>query len=223
MKMPLMPLNTVLFPGMPMPLAIMEERYLAMIAECLQAEEPFGVVLIRSGPEVGGLADPHEVGTTAQVVKAVRGEDQLQVMVVGRERFRVHELLPDGDLLRAEVSLVDADPEPERISPALCTELSQMLSKHIDTILELLGMPGETPEIPEDPERLSFMIAAHLTASLQERQRLLELGSVAERLLYERELLAQETRQYRLLLASFQRAQDTQRPMDTDHDVFSRN
>ena len=58
--MALFPLNTVLFPGMPLPLHIFEERYKLMIGRCIEQERPFGVVLIQSGPEVGGTA----IGTT---------------------------------------------------------------------------------------------------------------------------------------------------------------
>ena len=49
--LPLFPLNLVLFPGMPLPLHIFEERYKAMIGECLESQMPFGVVLIRDGLE----------------------------------------------------------------------------------------------------------------------------------------------------------------------------
>lgn len=223
MFIPLMPLNAVLFPGMPMPLGIFEDRYRRMVEECLDAEEPFGVVLIRSGPEVGGIAQPHDIGTTAQVVHVSDSDEGLGVIVVGRERFRVNELDVDGEVLRAEVSILESEPADERVSLELCSELSQMLAEHIQTILKLLGMPAEKPAVPNEPERLSFMIAAHLTASLQERQRLLELSSAAERLMHERELLRKETEQYRVLYASFRRAEETQSPYGSSDVFFSRN
>ena len=54
--LPLFPLNTVLFPGIPVHLHIFEERYKEMISQCLEARVPFGVVLIKSGPEALGPA-----------------------------------------------------------------------------------------------------------------------------------------------------------------------
>ena len=45
-QLSLFPLNVVLFPGMPMPLHIFEERYKAMIGECVDREDPFGIILI---------------------------------------------------------------------------------------------------------------------------------------------------------------------------------
>ena len=53
-KLPLFPLNMVLFPGLPISLHIFEERYRLMIARCIEQNGPFGVVLIREGREVGG-------------------------------------------------------------------------------------------------------------------------------------------------------------------------
>ena len=52
-ELPLFPLNTVLFPGMVLPLHIFEERYKLMIGRCMEGSRPFGVVAIREGGEVG--------------------------------------------------------------------------------------------------------------------------------------------------------------------------
>ncbi len=53
MELPLFPLNTVLFPGMKLPLHIFEERYKLMIDKCLEGDRTFGVSLIKLGSEVG--------------------------------------------------------------------------------------------------------------------------------------------------------------------------
>ena len=63
----LFPLRTVLFPGMPLPLHIFEDRYKLMIGECVRDEVPFGVVLIRQGAEVGGPARVYPIGTVARI------------------------------------------------------------------------------------------------------------------------------------------------------------
>ena len=62
MKIPLFPLDLVLFPGVPLPLHIFEPRYREMIAECIADNAPFGVVRAQRD----GLA---VVGCTAQVVR----------------------------------------------------------------------------------------------------------------------------------------------------------
>jgi len=67
-RLRLFPLNTVLFPGAALNLHIFEPRYRQMIAECLDGNEAFGVVLIREGEEAGDPeVQPHDIGTTAEI------------------------------------------------------------------------------------------------------------------------------------------------------------
>jgi uncharacterized protein len=77
-KLPLFPLNTVLFPGAPIQLHIFEERYRLMIGRCMEQGSPFGVVLIRSGGEVSS-DDPwvreqieHSDMLSAQEIEALK-------------------------------------------------------------------------------------------------------------------------------------------------------
>lgn len=100
----LFPLRTVLFPGMPLSLQVFEDRYRTLVAECIEADEPFGVVLIRDGPEVGGNAIPHGMGTTARITRLAPMRDgRLALEAIGERRFRVLELLEDQPYLGAEV------------------------------------------------------------------------------------------------------------------------
>ena len=88
--LPLFPLNVVLFPDASLPLRIFEERYKLMMQRCLDGDSEFGVVLIRSGPEVGGPAETYSVGTVACIGEVDRLEDgQMLMSVVGLRRFRI--------------------------------------------------------------------------------------------------------------------------------------
>src|SRR5438067_12487991 len=58
--LPLFPLGSVLFPGALLPLHIFEPRYRVLIRRSVEAKRPFGIVLIRSGEEVGPPAEPHQ-------------------------------------------------------------------------------------------------------------------------------------------------------------------
>lgn len=223
MQLPLMPLNAVLFPGMPMPLAIFEDRYLRMVDECRSHDLPFGVALLRDGPEVGGIGEPFAIGTSARIVETTDATGGLQIVVVGVERFRIESCWEDQGLLRASVSMLPSARDAAHVSEELLGELSTMLQKHVRTILELLGFPTVEVALPADPERLSFMIAAHLTASLAERQRLLEIDDPGERLVQVRELLREESSQYEVLLAASRRAAEAGADAVRRRGGFSRN
>jgi uncharacterized protein len=109
--LPLFPLKTVLFPGGILPLKVFETRYIDMLRECMKLEAPFGVVLIKSGQEVGVAAEPETVGCLANIT----GWDMpnLGVMMLrtrGGERFRIIETRVLSDQrLEARVEMIAAD------------------------------------------------------------------------------------------------------------------
>ena len=90
-ELPLFPLNTVLFPGMPLQLHIFEERYRMMMQRVLTTNQTFGVNLIRNGTEANGpLAEPYPIGCTARVVSVEPLDDgRMNMTVVGDERYRI--------------------------------------------------------------------------------------------------------------------------------------
>ncbi|HYC42656.1 MAG TPA: LON peptidase substrate-binding domain-containing protein [Noviherbaspirillum sp.] len=109
--LPLFPLKTVLFPEGVLPLKVFETRYIDMVRECMKDNAPFGVVLIKSGQEIGSAAEPEEVGCLAHIT----GWDmeELGVMMLrtqGGDRFRIRETRVLRDQrLEARVDLIAPD------------------------------------------------------------------------------------------------------------------
>lgn len=224
-ELPLMPLNAVLFPGMPMPLVVFEERYLQMVRRCREADRPFGVALIREGQEVGGPAVPHEVGTTASIVAVESLEGHaLQVMAVGQERFRLVALAQAEPYLVGQVEILEED-SAASAPHELYTELRELFGDYLRVVLELLGQPNAEMTLPDNPVKLSYMIAAHLTSPLEVRQQLLEMDSLRERLFYEKLLLKREDADYRLILSARHRYDEFMQSLGDapDASVFSAN
>jgi len=98
-------LNTVLFPRMELPLHVFEERYKRLAAECLAAEEPFGVLLIEQGNEVGDAnAQAYRIGCTTRIENAAPVEGgRLMILTRGERRFRVLEFQDDQPYRTATV------------------------------------------------------------------------------------------------------------------------
>lgn len=134
LRIPLFPLNTVLFPGGLQPLKIFEQRYLDMAAACMKDNSPFGICLIDKGGEVGRAAVPHGVGTLATITNWEM--EQLGILMItaqGGRRFRIIETqVGDGHLLEGTVELLaEAGPTPlpqerERLLP--CSSASSATS-----------------------------------------------------------------------------------------------
>ncbi len=146
MELPLFPLNSVLCPGIALPLHIFEERYRAMVSHCLQTTSPFGVVLIREGREVGsGVISFSGIGTIAEIRDAGRDDDgRYDLLVVGTRRFEIRRVL-DGKLpyLVAEVDVLDESVGDEQEAH----RLAMKATRRFVTYLELLQpRPGETAD-----------------------------------------------------------------------------
>lgn len=115
---PMFPLGSVLLPSMVLPLHVFEERYRAMVRDCLAGEREFGVTLIERGSEVGGGDIRAMAGTVAEIVQAEEFDDgRWGVVAVGARRVRVTGWLPDDPYPRAEVE--DWPDEPTDDAEAL--------------------------------------------------------------------------------------------------------
>jgi len=184
-RVPLFPLNTVLFPGGPLPLRIFEARYLDMIGRCMKDDSPFGVVLIREGGEVGPAAT-HEVGTLARIVDWYQGSDGLLgVTARGEQRFRVLSSHRERDGLNVgEVEILPQESEvplPEEYRP-MATILSG--------VLDDLGRLYEDMEWRlDDAGWVTNRFVEILPIDLAEKQLCLEQSNPVERLRLVQEVL----------------------------------
>lgn len=179
----LFPLRFVLFPGQTVSLQVFEPRYLALIEECMAADEPFGIALIESGPEVGGNATPHLVGTTATIEEVVPlGDGRLAVSARGVRRFRIAQLLYDHPYLAAEVEYpVDEASEP---SEALLEQVSRNYEQMMRLRHTAQGSWARDVTMPDGPGALADAIGAAALESgdVQRLQTLLETLHVHRRL-----------------------------------------
>jgi Lon protease-like protein len=181
--LPLFPLNTVLFPGATLPLRIFEPRYRALTHACLAGDRRFGVVLIAEGPEVGGPARPHAVGTVARIVQAEQLADgRFNLTTVGEGRFTIEQtwLEPAGYLAGRVLPRLDRDDEP--------ADPQELAAAVRATLQELVGrlIPDPTP-VQAEIAVLSATSLAGLAASLlrvenARKQAILEIDGAAERL-----------------------------------------
>jgi len=194
LNLPLFPLNTVLFPGGSLPLHIFEERYKLMIGECIEQQAEFGVVLIKSGREVGGPAEPHPVGTTARISRVRHMDDgRINLVALGRERFRIQELTQSQPYLRADVEFLEESDMDTPRSLAAAQEVSALYVEYYRLALSLTNQWQERVALPHEPQGLADFVATRIEAEAGLKQQLLETTSVAERLSLERDLLGEAT------------------------------
>jgi Lon protease-like protein len=103
-ELAMFPLEAAVLPDQDLPLRIFEPRYSALVRHCVGTGEPFGVVLISRGREVGGGESRSDVGTLTRITESVdHGGGHYELRCRTGERIRVSEWLPDDPHPRATV------------------------------------------------------------------------------------------------------------------------
>lgn len=205
--LPLFPLNMVLFPGAPLPLRIFENRYKIMIGECIEMEQPFGVVLIKDGPEVGGPAQPHRVGTTAKILKAEpTGQAMYRIQTVGERRFRILNIIDGNPYLKAEVEYLE-EGESEGLDE-ITGKVSDRLSEYLQLVVSFKKGWIQTVDTPQEPLALSYAASQAVTYPPMVGQYLLQIPTVRERLERVLPLLEERTELLRKEMGKMKRFQE---------------
>lgn len=182
-RMPMFPLQSVLFPRAVLPLQIFEARYLQLVEDVLDGDRRFGVVLIARGPEVGGGDQREAVGTVARVVRvAALDDDRLTLVALGEQRLKVVDWLPDDPYPAATV--VEAD--SGGVGPgtdALIDRARRAYRRTLAIASELGGRTADPePDLPEDARAAAWFLCDAAPLEQFDRQQLLEIDGVDQRL-----------------------------------------
>lgn len=197
-RVPLFPLNAVLFPGVSLPLHVFEDRYRALVEHLLTVPDPadrlFASVAIREGYEVGahGAQSLYRVGCLLQLTEVERNPDgSFEVEAVGRARFRLDRVDGSGPFPWAEA---EALPEVEPAVPeGLAERARATFTAYRAGVAALRADPFEGA-LPRDPHYLAWTLAALAPLPMAERQALLEATDTTERLELVIELFRAELR-----------------------------
>ncbi|MEV1055297.1 LON peptidase substrate-binding domain-containing protein [Streptomyces sp. NPDC049887] len=220
-RLPLFPLNAVLFPGLVLPLNVFEERYRAMMRELSKTDESeprrFAVVAIRDGREVAPTApgmpdqtarpekgpaagfgpDPiqafHRVGCIADAATIrERADGSFEVLATGTTRVKLLSVDASGPFLTAELEEI-----PEESGEGAGTLAEGVLRAFRNYQKRLAGARERSlstaSELPDEPSVVSYLVAAAAVLDTPSKQKLLQAPDTATRLREELKLLRSET------------------------------
>ena len=222
MRLPYFPLHTVLFPHLPLPLHLFEERYRALARDVMADHSPFAgrfvVSMITDGPEVvegrdGEPTHTRGIGTIAEVHSADQLADGRWVLlVVGVGRVELGPVQRGGPYPLVEVRVLPeiGGPDADRLVPAV----QQALDTYLATVKRFVAATASRQQaqernmnvaasldavlkpiqLPEEPLAASYAVGGVLQVELTRKQQLLELPDAASRLRAELELLRRESR-----------------------------
>ncbi len=184
--LPLFPLNTVLFPGALLGLKVFEARYLDLMADCMRTREPFGVICLRQGNEVGSSERPlqaEQVGVLARIDE-VDAEQAgiLRVRCTGLTRFRrvgEAERRDNGLWLARTEPIAD---DPPRAPAAAMMQTVGALAEAIRKLQQQDRVPFAPPFRLDDAGWVANRWCELLPVSLAAKQKLMELDDPVIRL-----------------------------------------
>ncbi len=165
----LFPLDVVLLPGERVPLHIFEERYKELIGECLENSDDFGLLLAEE-------TELRTIGTSASVIEVLNRYDdgRMDVVVEGRDRFRVTRVADTRSYLTAEIQPfadTEAGADPELVASCMAA---------LERVAQAAGTDATAIEVRGD--EVAWQVAAQVDFGTEFKQQLLEMQTENERL-----------------------------------------
>ncbi len=184
--LPILPLrNTVLFPGVVVPITVGREKSVKAVKEAYKTDKYVGV-LTQTDPNIEEpeANDLHETGTVARIVKMLKMPDgSTTVIIQGKDRFTVKEFITFDPMISANISVIEEKELAEEDN-----EFEALISSMKDIAQQIVNL---SPNIPDEasiilknidsPEFLIHFISANLNISIKEKQQLLQLNDVKKR------------------------------------------
>src|SRR5436190_3926414 len=192
-ELPIFPLPVVLFPGMPMPLHIFEERYRKMLSDIRAGDNLFGLSYFDASASGTDVPPAGQIGCVAEVTESQALPDgRSNILAVGVVRYEIESYVDRGDLyLVVRANYFEDEHEEQAALSANSKEVAGMFMRVANSIRIINDERGNLPDISDtDPQRLSFLVAAAMELEPETKQQLLELRSTPERLSRLRDLLA---------------------------------
>ncbi len=181
------PLEAAFLPNQDLPLRIFEPRYVALVRHCVDTGEPFGVVLISRGREVGGGDARCDVGVLCRINECIdEGVDRYSLRCRTGERIRVCEWLPDDPYPRA-IARRWPDEAGEAVTQAQLLDVEDRMLALFERIAEARGAVLPDREVllgsgEADAGLRLFALAARIPIGAADRYAVLAAPSAAGRL-----------------------------------------
>ncbi len=184
-ELPLLPLrNTVLFPGVVLPITVGRDKSIKAVNDAYKADKLVGVVAQKdSEVEDPTITDLEDVGTVARIVKLIKMPDGgTTVIIQGKNRFKVQSIISDDPYFKAQIEkLIEQDPPKDQNFEAYVSNIKDLATQIIQLSPNNPSEAGIILKNIENPSFLIHFISSNLNTELVEKQKLLELNNIQAR------------------------------------------
>jgi ATP-dependent Lon protease len=184
--LPVLPLkNTVLFPGVVIPITVNRDKSIRLVKEVYRNEKIVGVVSQKDDSvEEPGINDLNNVGTVAYILKTLSMPDGSTTAIIqGKKRFKVESVLESEPYIKATVSSYDklAKGKPDKNFKALISTIKDLAIQIVNKSPQLPSEAAFALKNIESPVFLVNFISSNLNISVDEKQKLLEIIDINQR------------------------------------------
>jgi ATP-dependent Lon protease len=183
--LPILPLRgTVVFPQTVVPLAAAQARSLRLIDEVMSGDRTVGVVLQHNSEQEGaGPEEVHQIGVVGVILQMMRVPDgSVRLAIQGTERMQVVEWVAEEPYLVARVRRKPEDQSDSVEVQALSRNTLELFQRLVELVPHLPDELVTAALNIDDPQHLAYMVASNLRMEPEERQNLLEIDSLHEKL-----------------------------------------
>ena len=185
-ELPLLPLrNTVLFPGVILPISVGRDKSMQLIRESYKNQKLIGTIAQKdSEVDEPGADDIYNVGTIAQVIRILEMPDgSTSVIIQGKSRYQINEIVNESPYLTARISKLD-DQKPKKKDDEYEAIVGSLKDLSLKIIQLSSNIPPEASFAVKNIESSSFLInfiCSNTDIILEKKQVLLEYNDVKKR------------------------------------------
>ncbi|MFZ5658623.1 MAG: endopeptidase La [Pseudomonadota bacterium] len=182
---PVLPLrDVVVFPHMVIPLFVGRQKSITALEDAMAGDKNILLVAQKNAADDEPDAkDIHTVGTLATILQLLKLPDgTVKVLVEGNERAKVEEFIPSANRLMARVHAWSEQPVEDREVEALMRSVLNQFEQYVKLNKKIPPEILASLASIDDPARLADTVAAHLSLKLEEKQEILEMKGIRQRL-----------------------------------------
>ena len=184
-EIPLLPLrNTVLFPGVVLPITVGRDKSIKAVTDAYKADRLIGVIAQKdSSIEEPMVSDLEEIGTVAKIAKMIKMPDGgTTIIIQGKKRFKVEEITADDPYFKAKVKILTEEVSKDDSDfEAMVGSIKDLASQIISISPNLPSEASIILKNIENPVFLIHFVSSNLNSDIKEKQRLLVISNIKAR------------------------------------------
>ncbi len=184
-ELPLLPLrNTVLFPGVVIPITVGREKSIKSVNDAYKADKLIGVVSQKdSQVEEPAAVDLESVGTIAKIIKMIKMPDGgTTVIIQGKKRFKIEDITSDDPYFKAKITvLAEEELKDDKDFDAMVASIKELSAQIIQLSPNLPSEANIILRNIENPSYLIHFVSSNLNSTVIEKQKLLEIQNIKSR------------------------------------------